>query len=205
MLQQRGLETAEVDAKERTLERLRRRVALERSVHLFVEVNVQRAVQALPAHEPVRRRLPDPSPRRHGRGAALAPRASSGRLPVRPHRIAARERTTLVGFLVYATAPPRLSGLGIVDTVSGRQVDLHPGLASSLYNPYAAVPSMHVGYALIVAAGLVRHGGRLLVRAIRALYPPFVVLVIVATGNHFFLDAAADALVAGSPPRSRPS
>jgi PAP2 superfamily len=56
---------------------------------------------------------------------------------------------------------------------------------------------MHVGYALIVGAGLLRHGRRFLVRAIGALYPPFVVLVIVATGNHFFLDAAAGALVAG--------
>ena len=56
---------------------------------------------------------------------------------------------------------------------------------------------MHIGYALIVAAGLLRHGRRLHVHAIGALYPPFVLLVIVATGNHFFLDAAAGALVAG--------
>jgi membrane-associated phospholipid phosphatase len=103
----------------------------------------------------------------------------------------------LVGFLVYPTAPPRLAGVGIADTVSGRHVDLNRGLVSSLYNPYAAVPSMHIGYALIVAVALLRHGRRLLVRAIGALYPPFVVLVIVATGNHFFLDAAAGALVAG--------
>ena len=103
----------------------------------------------------------------------------------------------LVGFLLYPTAPPRLAGVGIVDTVSGGHVDLNRGLVSSLYNPYAALPSMHIGYALIVAAGLLRHGRRLLVRAIGALYPPFVLLVIVATGNHFFLDAAAGALVAG--------
>jgi hypothetical protein len=103
----------------------------------------------------------------------------------------------IVGFLVYPTAPPRLAGVGISDTVSGRHVDLNRGLVSSLYNPYAAVPSMHVGYALIVAAGLLRHGRRLLVRSIGALYPTFVLLVIVATGNHFFLDAAAGALVAG--------
>ena len=56
---------------------------------------------------------------------------------------------------------------------------------------------MHIGYALLVAVALLRHGRRLLVRAIGALYPPFVLLVIVATGNHFFLDAGAGALVAG--------
>src|SRR5215208_7591499 len=64
----------------------------------------------------------------------------------------------LVGFLVYPTAPPRLAGIGIADTVSNGHVDLNRGLVSSLYNPYAALPSMHVGYALVVAAALVRLG-----------------------------------------------
>jgi hypothetical protein len=60
-------------------------------------------------------------------------------------------RTTLViasglalgGYLVYPTAPPRTAGIGIADTVSSGHVDLNTGLVSSLYNPYAAVPSMH--------------------------------------------------------------
>ena len=105
-----------------------------------------------------------------------------------------RELARLVGqsSLVYPTAPPRLPGIGILDTVSGRHVDLNRGLASSLYNPYAALPNMRIGYALIVAAALLRHARRLLVSAIAALYPPFVLLVIVATGSHFFLDAAAE-------------
>jgi PAP2 superfamily len=67
---------------------------------------------------------------------------------------------------------------------------------SSLYNPYAAVPSMHIGYALIVAGTLIGHGRHRLVRALGALYAPFVLLVVVATGNHFLFDAAAGALVA---------
>ena len=45
--------------------------------------------------------------------------------------------------------------------------------------------------------GLLRHGRHLVVRALGALCPPYVLLVIVATGNHFFVDAAAGALVAG--------
>ena len=75
-------------------------------------------------------------------------------------------------------------------------MNLNHGLVSSLYNPYAAVPSMHVGYALIVAISLLRYGRGRLVRTLGALYPAFVLLVVVATGNHFFLDAAAGALVA---------
>jgi hypothetical protein len=184
-----GADTADPDG------HAHRVVALERSLHLFVEANVQRAVQTRPGitslfgvayltlHLAVtagvllwlHRRRPEGFP--FVRTALLL---ASG--------------LALLGFLVSATAPPRLAGVGVVDTVSGRQVDLNRGLVSSLYNPYAAVPSVHVGYALIVAAGLVHHGRRLLVRAIGALYPPFVVLVILATGSHFFLDAAADAL-----------
>jgi len=187
-----GTDTAQADAHAHRL------VGLERSLHLFVEANVQRAVQTLPGltslldvayltlHLAVtggvllwlHRRRPEGFP--FVRTALLL---ASG--------------LALVGFLLYPTAPPRLAGVGIVDTVSGRHVDLNRGLVSSLYNPYAALPSMHVGYALIVAAGLLRHGRRLHVRALGALYPPFVLLVIVATGNHFFLDAAAGGLVAG--------
>jgi hypothetical protein len=103
----------------------------------------------------------------------------------------------LVGFLVFPTAPPRLAGIGVVDTVSNAHVDLNHGLVSSLYNPYGAVPSMHIGYALIVAASVFRLSRRPLARVLAPLYPPFVLLVVVATGNHFFLDAAAGALVAG--------
>ena len=175
-----------------------RLVALERSLHLFVESNVQRAVQTLPGvtsllgvayltlHLTVTAGVLLWLHRRRPEGFAFARTA-----------LLLASALSLVGFLVYPTAPPRLAGIGIPDTVSGQHVDLNRGLVSSLYNPYAAVPSMHVGYALIVAAALLHHGRHLLVRALGALYPPFVVLVTVATGNHFFLDAAAGALVAG--------
>ena len=127
---------------------------------------------------------------------ALAPPASPDAFPFVRTTLLLASGLALIGFLVYPTAPPRLAGIGIADTVSNGHVDLNHGLVSSLYNPYAAVPSMHVGYALIVAASLFLHGRRRLVRALAALYPPFVLLVVVATGNHFFLDAAAGALVA---------
>jgi PAP2 superfamily len=174
-----------------------RLVALERSLHLFVEANVQHAAHALPGLTSL---LGISYLTLHlGVTAALL-------LWLHRRRPAAfpRVRTTLllasglslIGFLIYPTAPPRLAGIDIADTVSNGHVDLNHGLVSALYNPYAAVPSMHVGYALIVAATLLRHGRHLVVRTLGALYPPFVLLVIVATGNHFFFDAAAGALVA---------
>ncbi len=167
----------------------RRLVALERSLHLLFEANVQHAARAMP-----------------GLTSLLGVAYLTLHLAVtagvllwlhqrRPAAFAFVRTTlllasglSLVGFLAYPTAPPRLAGIGIVDTVSKGTVDLNRGLVSSLYNPYAAVPSMHIGYGLIVAASLLRYGGHRLLRALGALYP---------TGNHFFLDAAAGALVAG--------
>src|SRR5262249_44718147 len=166
-----GADRAEADGHAHRL------VALERSLHLFVEANVQRAVQTLPgltslfgvAYLTLHLAVP-------AGGLLLLPRPRPGGFAFVPPAFPLPRGARLVGSLVYPTAPPRLAGVGIVDTVSGRHVDLNRGLVSSLYNPYAAVPSMHVGYALIVAGGLLRHGRRLLVRAIGALYPLFVLL-----------------------------
>jgi hypothetical protein len=56
---------------------------------------------------------------------------------------------------------------------------------------------MHLGYAAIVGASLYLHGGRPILRVAAFLYPALQLFVIVATGNHFFFDAASGALVAG--------
>lgn len=174
----------------------RQLVAVERSLHLFVEANVQDFAQALPGlidllgvayltlHLAVTAGF---LVWLHQRRPAVFPFVRTTLLLA--------SGLALVGFLVYPTAPPRLAGIGIADTVSNGYVDLNKGLVSSLYNPYAAIPSMHVGYALVVAASLLRYGRCRLVRALGVLYPPAVLLIVVATGNHFFLDAAAGALV----------
>ena len=118
----------------------------------------------------------------------------------------ARLRNTLMlasglavaGYALFPTAPPRLAGIGITDTVSdSTPVNLHSAIVSSLYNPYAAVPSVHIVFAVIVGVTVARLASRPLWRAAGALYPAFVLFVIVATGNHFFFDAAAGAVVAG--------
>ena len=173
-------------------------IALERWLHLFLESNVQHAGHALP-----------------GLTALLGTAYLTLHLGVtagvllwlhqrRPAAFAFVRTTlllasalALIAFFAYPTAPPRLAGIGIVDTVSNGYVNLDKGLVSSLYDPYAAVPSMHVGYALIIGNSLFLHGRRRPVRVLGALYAPFVLLVVVATGNHFFFDAVAGALVAG--------
>ena len=74
-------------------------------------------------------------------------------------------------------------------------LDLSSDLLGALYNPFAAVPSLHFGYALIVGGVLASIGGRRWVRAIGVAYPLAMLLIIVATGNHFIVDAALGGLV----------
>src|SRR5712691_6754836 len=93
-------------------------------------------------------------------------------------------------YFAYPAAPPRLAGVGLADTVSTTtHVNLSSNLLGSFYNPIAAVPSLHFGYALLVGLAVAALARRPLVRVLGALYPAFVLLVIVATGNHFLFDA----------------
>ena len=105
----------------------------------------------------------------------------------------------LVIHWLYPTAPPRLAGVGLEDTLlmfSG--IDIGSPTSSALSNPVAAVPSLHAAYALGVGVGMIRYARSHLARLAGAVYPPLVVLTIVVTGNHFLLDAAAGMLVLGA-------
>jgi hypothetical protein len=103
---------------------------------------------------------------------------------------------SLAIYVLYPAAPPRLAGLGFADTVTrNAHVNLSSDALGSLYNPFAAVPSLHFGYALLVGATVYALARRRWVRLLGAAYPAFMLFTIVATGNHFFFDAAAGGLV----------
>ena len=104
---------------------------------------------------------------------------------------------SIVGFLSFPTAPPRLSMIGIADTVSKGAVSLNSSPLHWLYNPYAAMPSVHMVYALISGASLARSARRRRARVLGFLYPLWVAAEVIATGNHFVLDVLAGSLVAG--------
>ncbi len=105
----------------------------------------------------------------------------------------------LVGYTVFPTAPPRFfPEWGFFDTVSDfTGVPQDSVTVSELFNPYAAVPSMHVAFALMIGIPLIRLTRRRAVKIAWALYPPLVVFVIVVTANHFIADALLGALTAG--------
>jgi PAP2 superfamily len=105
----------------------------------------------------------------------------------------------LVGYTVFPTAPPRfLPEWGFVDAVSNFVgVDHDNVTVDALFNPYAAVPSMHVCFALMIGMPLSRLVKNPVGRVFWGFYPLLVVFVIVATGNHFLSDAVLGACTAG--------
>lgn len=104
----------------------------------------------------------------------------------------------LLGYALFPTAPPRLTpGAGVVDTINEfAGVNQDSNAVSLLVNKYAAVPSMHIGFSLMIAIPAIMLIRNLAVRAVWAIYPVIVFFVIVVTAQHYWLDAAAGAATA---------
>jgi PAP2 superfamily len=106
----------------------------------------------------------------------------------------------LVGYVVFPTAPPRfLPEWGFIDTVDHvTRINVSDSSASmsALFNPYAAVPSMHVAFALMIGWPLARLVRTSAARLLWLAYPLVMTFVIVVTANHFIADALLGALTA---------
>ncbi|MFE1882700.1 bifunctional glycosyltransferase 87/phosphatase PAP2 family protein [Streptomyces diastatochromogenes] len=104
----------------------------------------------------------------------------------------------LIGFWLFPLAPPRLMPtLGMIDTVHGVQDFSKPdyGTLTALTNQYAAMPSLHFGWALWCGIVIVLLAPKWWMKALGLLHPLFTVSAIVATGNHWVLDAVGGAVV----------
>lgn len=172
-------------------------VALERHAHVFGERAVQHAVHALPGLPAM---LGAAYLLLHFAGTisfiVWTYRRRRQQFPFVRNTLIGATALALVGYAVFPAAPPRLAGLGFSDTVTtGAHINLSSNLLGSLYNPFAAVPSLHFGYALVVGIGVATLARHRAVRIAGALYPLVMLFVIVATGNHFWVDAAAGGLV----------
>ena len=108
----------------------------------------------------------------------------------------------LVGYTVFPTAPPRfMPEWGFIDSVSdftGVHISHTSASASAVFNPYAAVPSMHVAFALMIGWPLASLSRRRVTRILWRLYPLLMAFVIIVTANHFIVDALLGALTAGA-------
>ncbi|MFI6035610.1 phosphatase PAP2 family protein [Streptomyces sp. NPDC051315] len=113
----------------------------------------------------------------------------------------------LIGFTLLPTCPPRLLSAehGFVDTMAqysaygwwGGEASAPRGLGG-MTNQYAAMPSLHVGWALWCGVILWRHGGTRLAKVAGVVYPLVTTIVVMGTANHYFLDAVAGAAVMGA-------
>lgn len=105
----------------------------------------------------------------------------------------------LIGYIVYPAAPPRFfPEWGFHDTVEDfTNIPQDSVTVNALFNPYAAVPSMHVGFALMIGWPLALLTKHRPVKIFWATYPLLVTFVIVVTANHFLADAFLGAITAG--------
>jgi preprotein translocase subunit Sss1 len=102
----------------------------------------------------------------------------------------------MIIFLVYPVAPPRLTGAGLTDTVTSYSHAYRALQPPSLVDRYAALPSLHFGWDLLVGLTLARFHPRVAVRFVGALMPIATGLAVVVTANHYVLDVIVGGLVA---------
>lgn len=96
-----------------------------------------------------------------------------------------------IGLVVFATfpvSPPRLLEIGLIDTVTDRSVAYRVLQPPAFVNQYAAMPSLHFGWDLLVGIVLVRHAPSRWTRAVGVALPVAMAWAVVATANHFLLD-----------------
>jgi hypothetical protein len=99
-----------------------------------------------------------------------------------------------VVFWLYPTAPPRLlAGSGFDDVVASTHAlgGWHTGTLATAANQYAAMPSLHMAWAVWCSLVMWRLSSRAWVRCAAVLYPCVTCMAVLATGNHYLLDVLA--------------
>ncbi len=112
---------------------------------------------------------------------------------------------SLIIFWAVPTAPPRLlQGANVPDALFqvrrwgwwGGDGSVPRGLGG-LTNQFAAMPSLHVGWALWCGVLLWRYNSHRALRVLGVVYPFVTAIIVLATGNHYLLDVLAGVLVMG--------
>ncbi len=101
----------------------------------------------------------------------------------------------LIFFVLFPVAPPRLATFGIVDTLSMTIPVKYDD--SPLVNPYASLPSLHVGWALLISLGLFISTEKVWLRVLACLIAPTMLAATVITGNHFIVDGIFGSILCG--------
>jgi len=104
----------------------------------------------------------------------------------------------LITHFVFPLAPPRmLGGFELIDTAAVFGPSVYgPPQTDTLSNQYAAMPSLHVGWALVIAAGLITATGSRW-RWLWLAHPIVTMIVVVGTANHYWIDGVVAAAMVG--------
>jgi membrane-associated phospholipid phosphatase len=114
-------------------------------------------------------------------------------------RIYPRLRSTVIAtwmlalpvYAMFPVAPPRLAGLGMTDAVSDTSAVALAGHSTWFYNPIAAVPSLHCGFAMAIGVAVAAAVKSRWMKIAALAWGPLVALSTVATANHYLFDVAA--------------
>lgn len=101
----------------------------------------------------------------------------------------------LIFYVSFPAAPPRFTDLGLVDTVFSQSSVAQLMQPTNFTNQYAAFPSLHFGWSLLMATAIYRESRKQPVRVVAWLLPVGMFVSIVATANHFVVDAIAGGIV----------
>jgi membrane-associated phospholipid phosphatase len=94
----------------------------------------------------------------------------------------------LVVFSLFPVAPPRLTDLPLVDTVTRDEAGYRQIVPPSMVNQYAAMPSFHAGWNLLAGIVVFHATRRPWLRVLAVLGPAAMMFAVVATANHYVLD-----------------
>lgn len=94
-------------------------------------------------------------------------------------------------FVTWPLAPPRLAGLGLVDTVTENSKAYRVLQPPAFVDQYAAMPSLHAGWDLLVGISIVTAATTVALRVFGYLMPVLMAWSVVATANHYVVDVIA--------------
>ncbi len=99
-------------------------------------------------------------------------------------------------FVSYPVAPPRLAHLGLIDTVTEESRAYRVLQPPAFVNQYAAMPSLHSGWDLLVGIAIVTAASSLVLKAVGLAMPVLMAFAVVATANHYLVDVFAGVALA---------